>query len=456
MIRETHITGSAPPRPSHPSPRVQQIADTLRGGATPTCSPEELTAALRYINDKARHDAQQRGSITNRHGTRPQATTTHDPDVDRPLSRVDALRTLGLYRQGVRAQPVSRGYTPPRLRAPHVFRHHEDQTLTRLSRKVSREWTGLLTATSSASLKGGRLTSAEGRNFIRIVEALRQHCYLRVDHHGRPIEAREQVVLTVGGARHCFARECGMSVSTFYRALHHPLAHLFVRTQKVQYQERHTLARRNGATLFTVALYEPALPVRLEDEYYREPIDTGGVLVVPDDTSQDERTELRPSTTREQQEQGRNCGQLTAAMRHAWVTDGTVRTWLDSAALASKREGGQVRTTDTLHGCVERLRTHDPHLWELATQIAVHHDTEHHAVAAVGYYKALVHLGVPVVRQCVQKIQRWQHQGQQIRSPGALLMHHLNRAARARTGFNIRDLGAASHSPVNAAPTTKA
>lgn len=38
-------------------PAVLRVADTLRAGHTPTCAPAELTAALRYLSDKARADA---------------------------------------------------------------------------------------------------------------------------------------------------------------------------------------------------------------------------------------------------------------------------------------------------------------------------------------------------------------------------------------------------------------
>ena len=59
----------------------------------------------------------------------------------------------------------------------------------------------------------------------------------------------------------------------------------------------------------------------------------------------------------------------------------------------------------------------------------------------MGYYKALVHLGVKTVRYWVQRLEKWQLKGQRVDTPGKLLMYHLNREARKATGFNIRDLG---------------
>lgn len=52
-------------------------------------------------------------------------------------------------------------------------------------------------------------------------------------------------------------------------------------------------------------------------------------------------------------------------------------------------------------------------------------------MAAVGYDKALVRLGVPTVRRCIKRLEKWRAKGQRIETPGRLLMHHLNREARA-------------------------
>ncbi|WP_197050779.1 hypothetical protein [Deinococcus sp. YIM 77859] len=60
-------------------------------------------------------------------------------------------------------------------------------------------WGQVLTSISSTSLAGGRLSGAQGRNLIAIVEELRKRCYLRVSASGQPVQVREQVVLKVDG-----------------------------------------------------------------------------------------------------------------------------------------------------------------------------------------------------------------------------------------------------------------
>ncbi|SMB77836.1 hypothetical protein [Deinococcus hopiensis] len=365
-----------------------------------------------------------------------------------PVCPKESLKTLGLYRKSVRAQPVMTGYRPQKTFQPITFPWAPTQHLTKLSRSVGREWSQVLESVSTTSLAGGKLYASQGRNLKRIVEELRKHCYLKVDEAGRPAQVREQVVQIVDGERYCFARcECGMSPATFYRALEHPLAHLFIRTQKVQREEEGTQTRRNVATLFTVALYEPEMPVDLEQAFWAESVQELDIfLAVPDSTSQDDGTKRSPLTT---QKQGKTCGKLTghlggASADHQSAEDARQKLlgWIDSAALIS-RAGDRIDLDDnTLGSCIDRLRTSNPTIWELAVQIAIHHDEkETQAVAAVGYYKALVHLGIPTVRRCIKRLEKWRAKGQRIDTPGRLLMHHLNREARAATGFPIRDLG---------------
>ncbi|QLG13340.1 hypothetical protein HLB42_20660 (plasmid) [Deinococcus sp. D7000] len=150
----------------------------------------------------------------------------------------------------------------------------------------------MLASVSTTSLAGGKLYASQGRNLKRIVEELRKHCYLKLDEAGRPA----QVVQIVDAERYCFARcECGMSPATFYRALEHPLAHLFLRTQKVQREEEGAQARRNVATLFTVALYKPEMPVELETEFWAEQVQQGDIFfAVLDSNSQDDGTKGSP------------------------------------------------------------------------------------------------------------------------------------------------------------------
>lgn len=368
-----------------------------------------------------------------------------------PVDRVEALKALGMYRKSVKHKPVAVGYSPTTTFWPVMFPYAAGQQLTKLSRGVSGEWQTILTSVSTTSLAGGRLTGSQGRNLIRIVEELRKRCYLQVDANGRPVKAREHFLATVEGETesgdgiYSFAAECGLSRATFYRALQHPLAHFFVRTQKVQRVEAGGASRRNVATLFSVALYEPLVPADLTQHFWAEPVETQEVFTVPDYPSQDERNRERPLTT---QKQNAACGKLTSALGGAFSAasgGGDVRQWLDHAALISR--AGNTKTPvvladGVLEGCIDRLRQRDPALWEFAVQIAIHHDLgDTQAVAAVGYYKALVHLGVPVVRYWVQRIEKWRLKGQPIQTPGKLLMHHLNREARKALGFNISDLG---------------
>lgn len=85
-------------------------------------------------------------------------------------------------------------------------------------------------------------------------------------------------------------------------------------------------------------------------------------------------------------------------------------------------------------------------VWETACLLAIEFDREEaREVAAIGYFKALIHLGMGAVRETVQQVQRWINQqerkGRYIETPGGLVMHHLNKKARAATGYNVRDLG---------------
>lgn len=216
------------------------------------------------------------------------------PGVPAPIRGDEALKALGLYRRSVRSRPVLSGYTPQRTPRPVVFAYQAGQQLTKLSRTVSREWVEVLTAVSTTQVAGGKLSGAQGRNLIRIVETLRKHCYLKLDTSGRPLQTREQVLEVVDGEGFCFARECGMSEATFYRALKHPLAHLFLRTQKVQRVDPGTQARRNVATLFSVALYEPLMPMELELAFWAESVGQVGEFLVPDFNPQSEGTKGSP------------------------------------------------------------------------------------------------------------------------------------------------------------------
>lgn len=383
------------------------------------------------------------------YGTAPAQAKPVEPVLNGPIDQVEALKALGLYRKSVRHRPVLSGYTPHKVSRPIIFPHRPDQYLTKLSRSVSREWVQILTLVSSTSLAGGKAYASQGLNLVRIVEALRKHCYLETDVDGRPVKVREQVVQVVDGEAFCFARECGMSPSTFYRALQHPLAHLFIRTQVVQVIEAETEARRNVATLFSVSLYEPVIPdilKDLEELYWSEKVELPGEFVVPDYACQDDAYKGRPRTTQKQKEP---CGKVESGLGSSFC-DGNVGArdrflrWVDGAALISA--AGQQDHVDiskeNLGACIDRLRNLNPGIWEFAVQIAIHHDGYEQApIAAIGYYKALIHLGVGPVRHWIQRLEKWKLKGQIITTPGRLLMHHLNKEARSRTGFPIKDLG---------------
>lgn len=126
---------------------------------------------------------------------------------------------------------------------------------------------------------------------------------------------------------------------------------------------------------------------------------------------------------------------------------GIVFEWIDQAALITRAAEQQIRTPldqldDDLKGCIDKCQETNPELWELAAQIAIYHDDPaHQAVAAVGYYKALIHLGTAKVRFWVKRVEKWRRKGQAIETPGRLLMSLLNKEARAATGYPISDLG---------------
>ena len=363
-----------------------------------------------------------------------------------PKTHAEALKVLGLHGRHIRMRPVLTGYRPQRQLMPVAFPYQDGQQLTKLSRKVSRAWRALFTSVSTTSLAGGRLNGSQGRNAVAIIEHLRQKTYLKTDATGRPVQVREQTVEVVDGAQFSLAKELGMSPATFYRALQHPLMHFFLRTQKVQRIEEGTNARRNVATLFSVSVYEPALPDDVETACYAEALDLGVILLVSDSNSQDERAKGQPL---ESQKQKNSCGKLTEHLQglSCGTGRGVVLEWIDQAALITRAAEQKHRTPldqleNSLKGCIDNCRETNPELWELAAHIAIYHDDpQQQAVAAVGYYKALIHLGTAKVRMWVKRLEKWRRKGQNITTPGRLLMHLLNKEARAATGYPISDLG---------------
>ncbi|MFC5848593.1 hypothetical protein, partial [Deinococcus petrolearius] len=309
-------------------------------------------------------------------------------------------------------------------------------------------WRQILTSVSSASVAGGRCHSSQGRNLITIIEEVRKRCYLKTDRAGQPQCIREQVVLTVEGETHGFARACGMSASTFYRALRHPLAHLFLRTQKVQ-REREG-QRENVATLLSVSMFEPEVPVDLEAAFYAEAVEQAGVLVVLDFTCQDDTTEERPGLNQIQERVVENRRPSSPGLSVAAPIE--VQQVVDSALLGSPARAAFDHSSEegsaaaearaAAGGSLEIAAVRRPDFLQLARDMAAFHDApEIRDVATVGYYKALMHLDLQTVMAEVRVIARWRKQGQRITNSGALLMSLLNKKTRKQTGFNIRDLG---------------
>lgn len=384
--------------------------------------------------------------------------------AEKPQSKAQirkaALKELGLYRKSVKDRPVAIGYTPTRTFKPVKFPYQAGQKLGQLVRSVGSNWRRALTSISSASVAGGKLLGSQGRNLIIIIEALRKLCWLQADNEGRPVQVREQVFIQVDGEHYSFAEaECGMSASTFHRALQHPLAHLFLRTQKMQaVDEESGKAQRNVGLIVSVALYEPQMPADLETAVLEGEVDEGGVFVVQDFNCQLEPCKDSPLNSINKAACGKLTQQLTEGLSAAsaapggWSDRQRVRRWLDAASLASKAgESQSARTLDSFdkerfRGAAAAAWEHNTVEWETACQLAIEFDREEaREVAAMGYFKALIHLGMDAVRETVQRTQRWINQqerkGKVIDTPGGLLMHHLNKKARAATGYNIRDLG---------------
>jgi len=358
------------------------------------------------------------------------------PPVPASLSRVDALRRVWPLRKSVKARPLRAFHRPPTLAAPSTFAYHRTGgTLPELRRAgISREWQRLLTSVSTAGCAGGRVLGAQGRNLMRIVEGLRARCYLRVSELGRPLSAREQVVLVVeslGEGGESFARDLGMSPSTFYAALRHPLAHLWLRTQKVQATDAEG-QRRNVATCFTVALYDPPIPEDVGAALFAETLEEGGVFVIQDYICEDDRTKNNPITLTKNEVA---CGQPLPCHFGA---ENPVQEWENAAVMPDR---ARAEFTDAREaGVSEGFHVMRPDLWELAGNIAVQVGEREPRAARVVYYRALLWLGYAAVRREYITVERAVRRGRDVRNQGAVLVTRLNRLARAAHGLNLREL----------------
>lgn len=365
--------------------------------------------------------------------------TTSSASTLAPLpSRVDMLRTLFGWRKNVRARPVKVGARNPETRLPRAFPYHlGGRMLPKLARPVGECWLRLLTSISTNSLEGGRNLGSQGRNLAVIVEKLRSRCYVKVDGAGHILRVRESVILVVesreaGGPS--FARDvCGMSPDTFYRALNHPLAHLFVRTQKVQ--DTRDGQRVNLATRFTVAHLDPPIPADVMEACFTQPVDEGGVFVVQDYVTQ-VASMNQDGTTRNSKAAVENLNPLNDRPgSRGDSAEKIVLAWEDGAALASPR----TRHFEPRDETRETFPVKDRDRWSKATEIALRLGEKKPLSAALGYYRALGYLGEQVVRAAFQYVAR-RVALEHVRNPGAYLMTLLNKKARAITRFDLRDL----------------
>lgn len=351
------------------------------------------------------------------------------------LNRIDALRSVWPLRKSVKSKPVKAFHKAPTTAQPVQFAYHRTGgQLPALRRtELAPAWVRLLTSFSTTGCAGGRVLGAQGRNLARIVEGLRARCYLRLSDGGRPVAAREQVVLVVeskGEGAQSFARDLGLSPATFYAALRHPLAYLFLRTQKVQKTEADG-ARRNVATCFTVALYDPPMPEDVEAALYAEPVEQEGIFAVPEYICESETTkgDQNYSTKNEVA-----CGKPNPTPeRHK----NTVQDWENAAAMPDRGRPDYSTRGESASESVHILR---PDLWELAGNMAVQLGERNPQAARVTYYRALTWLGYARVRQEYVQVERAVMKGRDVRNQGATLTARLNRAARGAHGFNLRDL----------------
>ncbi len=371
--------------------------------------------------------------------------------TDPQLSTKDQIKQLfGFDRKNVKAAPVLTDYYPQTVSMPIVFRWKSGQYLAKLTRMLSSAWRMVLVGISTTSVKGGRITGAEGRNLIAIINTLRENGYLRAGVGDRPQQIREQVKMKAKD----LADLCGMSLCTLYRALKHPLAHLFIRTQKVQ-AILSDGSHRNISTLWTVSMYEPEMPADLKSVFWSEEVEQRGFFAVSESHCQDDITKDRPLNTQYHKkavEIVENLSQegLSSIQHNKKPSYGMdfITKALDQTGVASKRNGEIDLSKVNLRGCLDRLAHADPINYDIAARLAIHLDSENalqngnevYSVAAVGYYKALVWLGQGVVKEALAEIEKWAAKGQNITTKGALLMHFLNKTARAQFGCNIRDL----------------
>ncbi|GGJ56453.1 hypothetical protein [Deinococcus roseus] len=368
-------------------------------------------------------------------------------DVQRAASIKDMLSTLfGKPRASVRAQPIPMSARPPITKQPQIFGYHAvGGQLGKLRREVTPAWVLVLTSVSTSSVAGRRLSGAQGRNLIRIVEGLRARCFLQLNAAGEPTQTREGY-FTVAENEHGtgFISELGLSRATFYRTLKHPLAYLFLRTQKVQAIKN--LSRVNVGTRFTVALYDPPMIHELQEHLNSQPLDMGTLLVpdffVSDGNSQNERTKSLPSKSLKEKEgvvdlvdkclKNFEGGDPHSVLAFSPVVENYLK-----AEQKLKTLGDDLSQSKPDLGAA-RLAAKNPELWDMAGALAVNLGDEQPQIARVAYYKALQWISEAELGRIYRKAQKaWT--GGSVRSLPAYFMTCLKKELR-RSGLDLKTL----------------
>ncbi|MBB5235971.1 hypothetical protein [Deinococcus budaensis] len=348
--------------------------------------------------------------------------------------QVAFARLFGRWRP-VRTSPLIKGTRPRSYNCPQTFLYHRTGKLPALARPLSPAWEAVLPRISTTSLRGGQLRGNQGRNLVLLVNALRRRAYLRVDANGQPLEVREvtEVVIEHGDGGG-FITQLPFSRSTFYEVLHHPLAHLFIRTQKVQVQEPDG-ARRNVGTRLTVALYDPPLPEVIDqvfEQAYAEAVDAPEIIVLAY-TSEVRRTRSRP----------KHLYEIVDPVETAETVDNHLgqarKTALHRAdiefdqALQPEYDEGQTRQR-------EDFPELDPELKALAQTLAIRVGEADPHRAWKAYYKALLHLGAEEVKRAYRSTYQLWSAGKLRKSQGAYLTGILSHRCEAQLGRKLSDL----------------
>lgn len=348
--------------------------------------------------------------------------------------QVAFARLFGRWRP-VRTSPLIKGTRPRSYNAPRTFLYHRTGCLPALARPLSPAWEAVLSRISTTSLRGGQLRGNQGRNLVLLINALRRRAYLRVDGEGRPLEVREATEVVIEDGRGGgFITTLPFSRSTFYETLKHPLAHLLLRTQKVQVEERDG-ARRNVGTRITVALYDPPLPEVMDQVFaqaYAEAVEQPEVVVLAY-TSEVRRTRSRPKLPYE----------IVGAVETAESVDNLLgQDWESKLHQADAELDAALHLEDNDEGTRQREFFPElvPELETLAQTLAIRCGEADPHRAWKAYYKALLHLGAEEVKQAYRTTCQLWSAGKLRKSQGAYLTGILSHRCEARLGCKLSDL----------------